>query len=148
MRLEDAPTVGKIGPRPDGVDAPFWEGLAAGELRMQRCSSCQNWMWPPGWRCSRCGGWELAWEAVPPEGVIYSWTRTWHAFAPELKDVLPYVSLLVELPHAGNRRLLGILVDDEAGLEIGAKVTGLIQPASAKNSGQAVLRWRLTGAGA
>jgi len=143
MKLEEAPTVGHARPYPDGVDAPYWEGLNAGELRVQRCQSCSSWQWPPVWRCPDCGAWELAWQAVPATGSVFSWTRTWQAFAPALQSVVPFVTVLVELPHLGGRRLLGMLVDDEAGLNIGAPVVGIIQPPGAKNPGQAILRWRL-----
>jgi uncharacterized OB-fold protein len=110
---------------------------------VQRCRGCSAWRWPAVWRCPDCGGWELDWFAVPADGTVFSWTRTWQAFAPAMKSVLPYVTLLVELPHVGGRRLLGLLVDDERNLAIGARVQGVIQPPGPANFGQAILRWRL-----
>jgi len=144
MKLEQVPTIGKATPANDGVDAPFWVGLNAGELRFQRCRACADWQWPAVWRCPDCGGWELDWCLIPAKGSVYSWTRTWQAFSPAMKSVLPYVTVLVELPHAGGRRLLGVLVDDEEGLAIGAPVEGIIQAAGPINFDQAILRWRLT----
>ncbi|NWG53022.1 MAG: OB-fold domain-containing protein [Hydrogenophilaceae bacterium] len=147
MELHEAPVIGPIGPYFDGVDAEYWRALNQGEFKIQRCAKCRIWLWGATWRCSACGAWDIAWEAVKPEGVVYSWIRTHQAFAPEVKDVLPYVSLLVALPHAGDKKVMGMLVGDETGLRIGARVEGVIQPASAKTGGQAVMRWRLQRSG-
>ncbi|HTO42326.1 MAG TPA: OB-fold domain-containing protein [Rhizomicrobium sp.] len=143
LELDKVPCTGPIGPRRDGVDLPFWEGLAAGELRMQRCSTCSHWWWAPSWRCGACGSWDLHWEAVPPRGKVFSWVRTHQPFSAAMKEFTPFVTLLVELPDAGNRRLFGILVGPEDGLEVGAPVTGVIQKPSELTSGMAVLRWTL-----
>ena len=133
--------IGPIGPTQDGVDQPFWEGLAQGELRIQRCAKCERWIWAPQWRCAECGSWDMNWRATPARGTVYSWTRTWHPFSPEMRDVLPYLVVLVELPEAGAVRLAGLLADVHA-LAIGDAVEGVIQPPSERTSNQAVLRWR------
>lgn len=143
--IRDLPSIGRIGPRADDVDAPYWEGLRNGELRIQRCAECRTWWWFPLWRCGECGSWEFGWEAIPPRGVVHSWIRTHQAFLPEMASLVPYVNVLVELPDAGNRRLLGLLVGDETGLAIGSKVVGVIQQPSPATNDQAVLRWRLAG---
>lgn len=145
LGIDQVPVIGRIGPRVDGVDTPFWDGLAEGTLRMQRCPGCGTWWWAPVWRCGACGSWELRWEPTPAEGRVFSWVRTHQAFVPEMKPIVPYVTLLVELPAAGCRRLCGILVGSETGLRIGAPVTGLMQQPSELTSGRPVLRWSLTG---
>lgn len=43
LRLNDLPSLGRIGPRADDVDAPYWEGLRSGELR--RCGRCRTRWW-------------------------------------------------------------------------------------------------------
>lgn len=128
----------------DGLDAPYWAGLAEGKLTIQRCSRCRAWIWAPQWRCSHCGSWDLEWEAVEPSGTVFSWTRTWHPFSPELKAVTPYVVILGELPQAGAARLMGTLAGPEDALRIGARITGEIQAASEATSGVPILRWRLS----
>jgi uncharacterized OB-fold protein len=144
LAIDDVPTTGShIGPRRDGVDAQFWQGLSAGELPMQRCSHCQAWWWVPAWRCGECGSWDLHWEVVPQRGRVFSWIRTHQRFSPAFTPVTPYVTLLVELPDAGNRRLFGVLVGPEDGLEVGAAVTGEIQKPSALTAHMPVLRWKL-----
>ena len=128
------------------VDAPHWNGFAAGELRLQRCTECKEWIWPADWRCRYCGSWDLGWEAVPLEGTVYSWVRTHHNFMPAFKDLLPYVTVLIELPQAGGRRVLGLLAGDEQRLRIGARVEGFIEGPSERTQNLHALRWKLVDA--
>jgi uncharacterized OB-fold protein len=125
------------------VDFPYWEGLGVGELRIQRCLQCAGWRWPADWRCPECGGYELGWEAVAPHGVIYSWIRTHMPFVRAYSDLVPYVNVLVELPHAGGARLIGLLTGSESGLRIGAGVKGDFQPASPRTTELPVVTWSL-----
>jgi uncharacterized OB-fold protein len=125
------------------VDYPYWEALAAGELRIQRCRSCARWCWPADWRCPACGSYEHAWEGVEPVGTIYSWIRTHLPFVPAYADLLPYVNVLVELEQAGGARLMGLLTGTEDGLAIGARVAGSFQPPSSRTLDLPVLTWRL-----
>lgn len=143
MDLATAPVIGPIGPRPDGLDAPYWDGLAEGRLLLQHCAGCGTWIWGPQWACPSCRALEPGWDEVPPAGVVFSWTRTHQPFVPEFREVLPYVTVLVELPDAGGRRVLGLLLDDDgADPVIGERVRGVIQPPSDLTSGHAVLRWK------
>lgn len=139
MQIETAPVAGVIAPAADGVDAPYWEGLARGVLLLQRCPACSAWVWGPQWTCPTCQNPSLQWEEVEMVGSVYSWTRTWQPFAPEFAGELPYVSVLVELPNAGARRLLGLLLGDPTvDPRIGEPVRGRIQQLE---DGVGVLRW-------
>lgn len=144
MDVNSAPVIGSIGPYFDGVDEPHWAALNEGKFVIQQCPHCDAWIWGASWRCPACGCWEPVWREVEPKGIVYSWIRTHQAFAPEVRDALPYVSLIVALPHAGDKRVIGLLVGDEDGLRIGAPVEGVIQPASTHTGGQAIMRWRLS----
>ncbi|MCB0994694.1 MAG: OB-fold domain-containing protein [Acidimicrobiales bacterium] len=42
-------------PQPTPETAHFWEGTLAGELRLQRCTACQDTYFPPQPWCPRCG---------------------------------------------------------------------------------------------
>jgi uncharacterized OB-fold protein len=148
LELDRVPVTGQLAPRRDGVDEPFWEGLREGELRMQRCAACKTWWWAPVWRCADCGSWDTEWVATPKRGRVFSWVRTHQAFSPEMREIVPFVTVLVELPDAGNRRLFGILVGPEDGMKVGAPVSGVIQAASPLTGGMPVLRWRLADAAA
>ena len=51
-------------PANDGLDAPFWEGTQAHELRVQRCANCEVHQWGPEWMCHACNSMELGWVTV------------------------------------------------------------------------------------
>ena len=76
---------------PDGLDAPFWEGLDDDRLLLQRCNACDGWQWGPEWCCHRCHSFDLRYEETPAEGVIYSHERVWHPVHPALAEQGPYV---------------------------------------------------------
>lgn len=135
------PATSLAGPYADDLDLPYWEGLRAGELRLQRCGECGLWIWGPRWMCGQCQAFDPEWVAVEPLGRVFSWSRTWHSFIPDLAGDLPFVTVLVELPHAGGRRVLGLLAEDgNTPIAIGDPVSGLIQHAA--DSPWPVLRWR------
>jgi len=125
------------------VDAPYWDGLGDGVLRIQRCEGCRAWRWPADWRCADCGGYELGWEEVEPSGIVYSWIRTRQPFVAAYADLVPYVNVLVELPHAGGARLMGLLTGPTEDVEIGRRVTGTFRPASPRTIDLPVLTWNL-----
>ena len=137
------PVIATAGPRDDGLDGLHWEGLRSGEVRVQRCARCGHWIWAPQPVCPRCHSFDLIWPAVEPNGTVYSWTRTWQPFTPELSGHVPFVVVLAELPAAGGRRLLGVLRDgDGADVRVGQPVRGEIDSASSPGAWP-VLRWRL-----
>ncbi|MBW0101861.1 Zn-ribbon domain-containing OB-fold protein [Pseudonocardia sp. KRD291] len=125
------------------VDSPYWDGLGAGELRIQRCQRCERWSWPADWRCPACGGYEFRWERVEPVGRVYSWIRSHLPFVAAYADLVPYVNVLVELPQAGNARIMGLLTGDEDGIRIGAPLTGEFRPASPRTADLPVLTWSI-----
>lgn len=129
-----------------GADAPFWDALDDGAFRLPQCSGCGRWTWPAHFRCGECGSWNFEWIAVSPHGQVYTWTRN-HAASDVVRErraMLPYVSLLVELPEAGCVRIAGVLAGSDSGLRIGAPVRGEIRPADAISKGYATMVWRLT----
>lgn len=125
------------------VDAPFWQGLSEGVVRIQRCKGCAAWIWPAEHRCGDCGSFDLGWEPVDATGTIYSWTRTHYAFVPAFKDLVPYINVLVALPAAGNRRIVGLLLDQVDRVRIGDVVLPDIAAPSERTKNQPALRWRL-----
>jgi uncharacterized OB-fold protein len=53
-------------------------GIAAHELRFQRCRSCEELVFYPRVLCPGCGGTDLAWERSEGRGVVYSTTTVRH----------------------------------------------------------------------
>ena len=124
-----------------GNDARYWEGLGEGVLRLPRCSGCSKWSWPAPYRCGDCGSWSFDWTDVPIEGEIYSWTRVHHPFGGAEDLGVPYVTVSVALPQAGNIRLFGILADGDLA-KIGLKVTGSVRTTKAFDREIPALEWR------
>jgi uncharacterized OB-fold protein len=82
----------------------FWEGTAAGELRIQRCAKCGVLRHPPGPMCPACGeasdgGYTLA----AGTGEVFSYVVHHHPPVPGKR--LPMVVALVQLPE--GVRILG-----------------------------------------
>lgn len=127
------------------ADDEYWRYLELGEFRLCRCTSCKKWLWPANFRCPACGGWDQEWVRLEPEGVIYSWTRTWYNFdrVRERAEDLPFVVVLAEIPAADNVRVIGVLTGAEEGLRIGAKVRGVFLPPQTKTKGYPSLCWKL-----
>jgi uncharacterized OB-fold protein len=110
----------RVRPVPDkaGLDAPYWEGVRAERLAVQRCRSCASWQWGPEWACYTCASLDVGWEEVPTTdgrylATIYSWERVWHPTDPRLAAAVPYLILLVTVPAAGAIRMVGNYVGDQ-----------------------------------
>lgn len=143
---DTAPWIDLTGPADDGLDEQHWAALRAGRLELQRCRDCRTWVWAPRPICPQCHSFDLDWEPVEPAGIIYSWTRTWQPFTPEATGHLPYVVVLVELPQAGHRRIVGVLDHaDGSTPKIGDTVRGAVAPAPDEDHWPLV-RWTLESA--
>jgi uncharacterized OB-fold protein len=85
----------------------------------------------------------MTWKTVEPKGTIYSWTRVWHPTHSALNERGPYIVVVVDLPQAGNVRVIGNLLGDaQQPVEIGAKVTGVFEQHIAPEPAYALLHWR------
>ncbi|WP_336967494.1 Zn-ribbon domain-containing OB-fold protein [Sphingobium aromaticiconvertens] len=143
-KFEQVKIVGGI-----GADDEFWRGLERGEFCLPTCASCGTWMWPAHFRCGACGAWEMQWNAIEPRGTIFTWTRSWYAFdrVSERTADVPYVSAVVEIPHAGGARVMGIYEGTDEALRIGVDVVGHILPPSEKTKGYPSIVWRPASSG-
>ncbi|MEZ5856424.1 MAG: OB-fold domain-containing protein [Hyphomicrobiaceae bacterium] len=126
----------------DRLDQPYWEGTRAGKLMVQQCGACHTWQWGPEWLCHACHSFDMRWVEVKGEGLIYSWTRCWHPVHPALKERGPYIAVVVELPHAGNIRMLGNLLGDaQHNVEIGAAVRAVFEPHDDAKTPYTLVQW-------
>jgi len=98
-------------PVPDRVTRFFWDGLAAHELRIQRCRRCHHFIHWPMELCPACLSDDLAYDVVSGRGALYSYTVAVHAFHPGVADLVPYLLAFVELEEQENLRLVSQLVD-------------------------------------
>lgn len=98
-----------VRPMVDRDNAFFFEGTAAGELRIQRCRACGELRHPPGPVCPQC-------HAMDRGHVVASGRGTVHSFlvhhAPQVPGKeLPLTLVLVELEE--GVRMVGALVGAE-----------------------------------
>ncbi|MCV6622594.1 MAG: zinc ribbon domain-containing protein [Cellvibrionaceae bacterium] len=73
---------------------PFAE---QGELRLQQCSSCQQFVYPPREVCGHCLSGDLSWEVCPAEGQVLARVDLHNSFEPFYAAQLPWVLLSVKL---------------------------------------------------
>ena len=87
----------------------------------------------------------MTWENVEPTGVIYSWERPWHPFHPALKDHGAYLVVQVELPHAGNVRMIGnLLGDPHQEVTIGSRVEAVFEAHDDSDPPYTLVQWKNT----
>lgn len=96
----------------DGLGKEFWEATKRHELIVQCCNSCGAFQWGPEWLCHKCHSTEMGWKKVSGRGRLYSFTRTWNPVHPALREACPYIVAVVQLPDAGNVRMVGNLLGD------------------------------------
>ena len=134
-------------PYPDGLAKEYWEATRRHELVVQRCKSCRTWQWGPEFLCYQCHSDDVAYEQVEGSGRIYSWERPWYPVHPALREGVPYLVVLVELPQAGNVRMVGnLLGDPEQEVMIGAPVEAVFEDHDGDGGEPFTLvQWRVTG---
>ena len=82
----------------------FWDGTAAGELRIQRCAACGALRHPPGPMCPACGAAsDGGYTVAAGTGEVFSYVVHHHPPVPGKR--LPMVVALVHLPE--GVRILG-----------------------------------------
>ncbi len=130
-------------PEPNGLSRPYWDGLKAGRVNVQRCRACGTWQWGPEVICHRCHSFDLGWEEVAPRGRIYSWERVWHPVHPALKEAVPYLVILVELDEPSTVRLIGNLLGDPLEpVRIDEPVVGTFEHHPDSEPPYTLLQWR------
>ena len=58
-------------------DAPMWESISEDAMRLQKCSHCNAFRYPPGPVCQQCLSTEYEWTAIAGTARVLSWT-TFH----------------------------------------------------------------------
>ena len=97
-------------PEPDALTAPFWEGCAAQELRIQKCASCGVHRHVPAVICSECQSFDSTWDVSQGTGTVFSYIVVHHSVHPATRDSLPYNVAVVELDDCGGVRVTSNVV--------------------------------------
>jgi uncharacterized protein len=124
------------------LNRPFWDGCAAGELRLQVCRACGHIRYPISEICPRCLSPEYDWRPMSGRAEILSWVMFQRGYQPSWAPLVPYNVVLVQLEEGprmfGNVEPLG-----RADLAVGAALRVTFAPAA---GGSAIPRWRLVDA--
>jgi uncharacterized protein len=97
----------KFAPLPTPETAPFFEGTASGELRIQRCHACGLAFFYPRTGCPHCGSTDVAWERASGRATLHTYVIS-HRAAPGFEDQVPYAIAIVELAE-GPRMMTNIV---------------------------------------
>ncbi|MEZ0074396.1 putative OB-fold protein [Planotetraspora sp. GP83] len=100
----------------------FWEGVARGELRIQKCRDCGELRHPPGPVCPSCRSTDRTYAVASGVGTVYSYVVHHHPPVPGRET--PFVVAVVELPE--GVRIVGNVVDcpaSEVGIGMPVRVT-------------------------
>ena len=117
-------------PQPTPVTRPFWDALAEGRIRIQRCQDCSGWVFYPRSHCSHCLSERLEWREVSGAATLYTFTITHQATAPFFADEVPQRLAVVEL--AEGVRMTSTLVDvADADIRIGMRLKPVFDHVSA-----------------
>ncbi len=85
------------GPIHEPLNAPFWEGVEAGVLRIQRCGACGASVFYPRPICPRCWSDALRWVEARGTGRLKSYSEIFKPGHPGWSPATPYLVGLVEL---------------------------------------------------
>ena len=85
----------------------FWDGTAAGELRIQRCNACGALRFPPGPACQSCEAYDRGWVVAAGTATVFSYVV--HRHPPVPGKELPIVIALIDLDE--GVRMVGEVVD-------------------------------------
>ncbi|GAC1365316.1 MAG: OB-fold domain-containing protein [Ktedonobacteraceae bacterium] len=104
----------------DGDSRLYWEGIALGELRIQRCAACARSVFYPRSICPHCHSDRLSWIVASGRGTIYTYTVAHQAFGAFAVEA-PFIIALVELEE-GVRMMTRIVGAPRELVTIGAQV--------------------------
>ena len=96
----------KAAPAPTPETQPYWDGCAAGELRIQRCLDCGKPYFYPRPVCPSCGSGRVEWFTASGQATLYSYVIN-HRPAAGFEDDVPYAIAVVELAE-GPRMMTSI----------------------------------------
>ena len=95
-------------PLPTPDTAPYWEGAAAGELRIQQCTSCTKYYFYPRPFCPNCGSAEVEWRVTSGRASLVSYVIN-HRPVPPSDE--PLVIALVQLEEGPRMMTNGVGVE-------------------------------------
>ena len=92
-------------PKPTPETQHFWDGTAAGELRLQRCDACRHTYFPPRPFCPKCASRKVSVVKAGGKAKLFSYVIH-HRPAPGFTP--PYAIAVVQLAE-GPRMMTNII---------------------------------------
>ncbi|MEZ4333776.1 MAG: OB-fold domain-containing protein [Myxococcota bacterium] len=120
-------------PQATPTAAPFWAGLRAGEVRIQRCEACRAWVFYPRTNCPRCLSTRLAWQTVAGTGRLHAFTIARLPTAPFFVDETPQLLAIIELDE-GVRMASTLVGVEEGEVAIGMRLAPVFEPTTGGES--------------
>jgi uncharacterized OB-fold protein len=74
----------------------FWEFIKNGECKLQKCTACGEFRYPPAPVCSQCLSENYEWENLKGTGTVYSWVTFHKQYFEELKVPYNVVSVMMD----------------------------------------------------
>jgi uncharacterized OB-fold protein len=99
-------------PQIDEDGAPFWEGTAAGVLRMQGCGACGRLRFPPRPMCPHCQSTARTWTTMSGRGAIWSYIVPHPPVLAVFAPFTPFAVVTVALAEDPTLRVVGNLLAD------------------------------------
>jgi uncharacterized OB-fold protein/acyl dehydratase len=103
----------------------WWDGIAAGELRIQRCKRCGTLRHPPRPMCGECQSIEWDWQVSKGAGQVYSYVVMHYPPIPGYDFPLPVA--LIELDE-GTRLVANVAGCKPSEVRVGMRVRARIEP--------------------
>jgi uncharacterized OB-fold protein len=137
--IEDRPL-----PFIDDAGQGFWAASIQHELRIQRCTGCGHFRYPPPPMCPRCQSMTAEWTRMSGRGRVYSFVVVHPPVLPAFASRCPFPVVLVELEEDPGLRLVGGWAGPipEGGIQIGAPVEVVFEDVAPDVS---LPNWRLGG---
>ena len=104
----------------------WWDGIAAGELRIQRCVECKTLRHPPRPMCGNCQSIEWDWAIATGAGTVYSYVVMHYPPIPGYDFPLPVA--LIDLDE-GTRLVANVVGCKPSEVHVGMRVQAKIEAA-------------------
>ncbi|HEY0247208.1 MAG TPA: OB-fold domain-containing protein [Gryllotalpicola sp.] len=104
-------------PVTDG-NAPYWAGLAAGELRLQFCDHDGTPRFPESPVCPQCLSPDFTWRPASGAATLWSWVVMHQRYFDAFDDERPYPVAFVRL--AEGPLMVSTILGDRSGLAVDA----------------------------
>jgi uncharacterized OB-fold protein len=122
-------------------DIPMWEYINRGEFRLQRCTDCGEFRYPPGSHCPGCLSEKCEWTRMSGRGRVFSWCVFHRQYFPEIPVPNPVV--LVETEE-GPIVVANLVGSDPEVLRVDLPVEMTFEPVRWSNGAQGMIfQWRL-----